>query len=57
MYINHIVEGKQTLGSISCNPTTYRPLRLIPSQCHETTAHGATRLESVVLGVEPYIVC
>ena len=22
--------------------------------CHETTAHGVTRLESVVLGVEPY---
>ena len=26
------------------------------SVCHETTARGVTRLESVVLGVEPCIV-
>ena len=32
MYITPVVEGKQTLGSISCNTTTYRPLRPIPSQ-------------------------
>ena len=32
MYINHVVEGKRTLGSISCNPTTYRPLRPNPFQ-------------------------
>ena len=30
MYINPVVSGKRTLGSISCNPTTYRSLRLIP---------------------------
>ena len=32
MYINPVVSGKRTLGSISCNTTTSRPLRLIPSQ-------------------------
>ena len=31
MYINPVVLGKRTLGSISCNTTTSRPLRLIPS--------------------------
>ena len=30
MYINPVVSGKRTLGSISCNPTTYRSLRPIP---------------------------
>ena len=29
-YINPVVSRERTLGSISCNPTTYRPLRPIP---------------------------
>ena len=32
MYINPVVSGKRTLGSISCNTTTSRSLRPIPSQ-------------------------
>ena len=30
MYINPVVSGKRTLGSISCNPTTFRSLQPIP---------------------------
>ena len=30
MYINPVVPGKRTLGSISCNPTTFRSLQPIP---------------------------
>ena len=39
MYINHVVEGKRTLGSISCNPTTHCSLQPIPSQL---SAFGVT---------------